>query len=156
VAGGVGTGVEEAAAAMADLTGTDEVLAAGGVPWRRGGDGLEVLVVHRPKYDDWTFPKGKLDGDESDEKAAEREVFEETGIRGELGDELPTTRYLDRHGRRKRVRYWAIEPGEGAFRPNQEVDQARWLPVGEARQLLSYDHDRAVVDALQALVGAGP
>lgn len=124
--------------------------AAGGVVWRRAADGaLEVLVVHRPRYDDWSLPKGKLDGGESAEAAALREVEEETGLRCSLGRELPTVRYVDHHGDEKRARYWAMQPIGGSFTPNDEVDEARWLPVDDAAGLLTYDRDRMVVDALR-------
>jgi 8-oxo-dGTP diphosphatase len=121
-----------------------QVRAAGGVV-RRGED---VLVVHRPKYDDWTLPKGKLDPGESDEQAALREVEEETGLRCRLGRELPTIRYDDRHGRSKQVRYWQMEPESGEFVPNDEVDEIRWLPPAEALALMSYDRDRDVLRAV--------
>jgi 8-oxo-dGTP diphosphatase len=104
-----------------------------------------VLLVHRPKYGDWTFPKGKLDPGEGFEDAALREVEEETGLRCELGDELPSTTYHDRHGRRKLVRYWEMTPVDGEFEPNDEVDALRWVTPAEARDLLSYDRDREVV-----------
>lgn len=123
--------------------------AAGGVVWRRSGTGAtEVLLVHRPRYDDWSLPKGKLDPREAAEAAALREVEEETGLRCRLGRELPAVRYVDRNGRAKRVRYWAMEPVSGAFAPGDEVDEVRWLPVDDAAALLSYDRDRAVLDAL--------
>jgi 8-oxo-dGTP diphosphatase len=146
----VGEGVAEEAAAVARLNEQDGIVeAAGGVVWRRNDDGeVEVLLVHRPKYDDWTLPKGKLDGGESYEDAARREVEEETGVRGALGKELPSTSYVDRHGRPKVVRYWAIEADGGRFHPNREVDEVRWLPVERAIAALSYDHDGEVVRAL--------
>jgi 8-oxo-dGTP diphosphatase len=125
------------------------VLAAGGVVWRRDDDGeVEVLLVHRPKYDDWTLPKGKLDAGETAEEAALREVEEETGLRCRLGEELSTSTYVDRHGRPKEVRYWAMEPVGGRFAPNDEVDEVRWLPPGRAADALSYDRDRPVLAAL--------
>jgi 8-oxo-dGTP pyrophosphatase MutT (NUDIX family) len=126
----------------------DTVRAAGGVVWRRGADGaVEVLVVHRPKYDDWSFPKGKLDPGETEEECALREVDEETGLRCELGEELPTTMYVDRKGRPKRVRYWAMTVSDGAFTPNDEVDEVRWLPPAEASRLLTYARDGEVLSA---------
>jgi 8-oxo-dGTP diphosphatase len=108
-----------------------------------------VLVVHRPLQDDWTFPKGKLDRGESHEDAARREVREEAGLDVELGPELASTRYTDRHGRPKRVRYWAMTAsGDDGFEPNDEVDERRWLPVAEARARLSYAPDLDVLDTL--------
>ncbi len=122
----------------------NRVHAAGGVVLR---DGL-VAVVHRPRYDDWSLPKGKLDPDESFEEAALREVEEETGLRCRLIRELPTVRY-DVRGRRKEVRYWAMEvEDETPFVPNEEVDQVRWVEPQEALALLSYDRDREPVLAL--------
>jgi 8-oxo-dGTP diphosphatase len=129
---------------------TDAVVrAAGGVITRDAGAGTEVLVVHRPRYDDWSFPKGKLDPGETDEAAALREVEEETGWRCTLGEELPTRRYQDRRGRPKQVRYWRMQPVERRpFAPNDEVDLVRWIPVGEAATLLSYEGDRRLLGAL--------
>jgi 8-oxo-dGTP diphosphatase len=127
-----------------------DVRAAGGVVWRRNGDGVvRVLVVHRPRYDDWSLPKGKADAGESDEGCALREVEEETGLRCRLGAELPSTRYRDNKGRDKVVRYFLMEPLSGEFSPNSEIDEIRWLPVGDALALLSYDHDRPVVEAFE-------
>jgi 8-oxo-dGTP diphosphatase len=119
-----------------------EVRASGGVVWRRGRGGLEVALVHRPKYDDWSFPKGKLDPGEGWEDAALREVEEEIGLRCRLGHELPPTAYADNRGRSKVVRYWMMEPLDGEFAPSGEVDEMRWVRVGDARSLLTYDHDR--------------
>jgi 8-oxo-dGTP diphosphatase len=122
------------------------VEAAGGVVLRESDDGPEVLVVHRPKYDDWSLPKGKLDPGETFETAATREVEEETGWRCTLGEELPAVRYTDRHGRPKIVRYWTMTAVSFTeFTPNDEVDDVRWLPVAEAATLLSYDADRQLV-----------
>lgn len=120
------------------------VRAAGGVVVR----GPHVLVVHRPGYDDWTLPKGKVEPGESDEDAALREVWEETGFRCELRVELPATHYTDAQRRPKRVRWWRMEPVAGAFTSNDEVDEVRWLTREEAAELLSYGSDRALVDAL--------
>ena len=124
-----------------------EVKASGGVVWRRSGDGdAEVVVVHRPRYDDWSLPKGKLDRDERWEEAALREVQEEVGLRCTLGDELPPVAYRDSKGREKVVRYWLMEPLDGgAFEPNDEVDEMRWLDLHAATALLSYPHDAELV-----------
>ena len=122
--------------------GVDEVRAAGGVIVRDG----KVLVVHRPKYDDWSPPKGKCDTGESDEACALREVEEETGLRCELGPELSTTHYRDHKGRPKRVRWWLMRPVSGDFSPTEEVDELRWLAPAVARALLSYPRDVALLD----------
>jgi 8-oxo-dGTP diphosphatase len=117
--------------------------AAGGVVVR---DGL-VAVVHRPRYDDWSLPKGKLDPGETFEQAALREVEEETGLRCRLEGELPSVEY-EVKGRPKLVRYWrmAVEEDPG-FVPNDEVDDVRWLAPVDAAQLLTYDRDKGVVAA---------
>jgi 8-oxo-dGTP diphosphatase len=122
-----------------------EVKASGGLVWRLGAGGVEVAVVHRPRYDDWSLPKGKLDPGESWEEAALREVREEIGITCKLGRELPPVSYEDRKGRRKVVRYWMMEPEHGEFTPNDEVDEVRWLIPSAAAQLLTYPHDRELV-----------
>jgi 8-oxo-dGTP diphosphatase len=107
-----------------------------------------LLLVHRPRYDDWTFPKGKLDPGESFEDAALREVREETGFRCSLGRELPSSRY-EAKGRPKLVRYWLMAPqGESPFEPNEETDEIRWVTPDEARTLLTYERDRDVLAAL--------
>jgi 8-oxo-dGTP pyrophosphatase MutT (NUDIX family) len=122
------------------------VAAAGGAVWRRSPDGgTEVVLVHRPRYDDWSFPKGKLDEGESWEEAALREVEEEVGLKCRLGHELPSTAYRDPKGRQKVVRYWLMEPLGGEFQPNHEVDEMRWLPAAEAADLLTYEHDRELL-----------
>ena len=123
---------------------SDRVEAAGGVVERDG----RVLLVHRPRYDDWTFPKGKLDAGESFEDAALREVEEETGVRCTLGRELPSSSY-EVNGRPKLVRYWLMSPdAELEFAPNDETDNIRWVTPDEARALLTYDRDRDVLAAL--------
>ena len=133
------------------------VEAAGGVVWKITAKGLlKVAVIHRPKHDDWSFPKGKLDDGEDHRTAARREVEEETGLQCTLLDELPDTRYRDRYGRPKRVRYWSMEVVTGAFEPNDEVDEIVWLPVDEARLKLSYAHDRRVLDALPVPAASRP
>jgi 8-oxo-dGTP diphosphatase len=121
-----------------------EVAAAGGVVLRDG----EIAVVHRPRYDDWSLPKGKLDPGEGWEEAAVREVEEETGLRCELGVELAPARYRDRKGRDKLVRWWLMTPLEGEFTATDEVDELRWLDPEAALGLLDYDHDRELVQAL--------
>jgi 8-oxo-dGTP diphosphatase len=124
------------------------IRAAGGVVVREGEDGLELLVVHRPRYDDWTFPKGKAEAGETDEDCALREVEEETGFRCKLDRELPPTDYVDAHGRPKRVRYWLMRPVAGELRFEHEVDDAAWLAVDDARRRLSYLRDQPVLDAV--------
>jgi 8-oxo-dGTP diphosphatase len=123
--------------------------AAGGLVWKVTPKGVpKVLLIHRPRYDDWSIPKGKLDPGESHREAALREVEEETGLRCRIGTELPEVRYTDRKGRPKRVRYWRMEPIDGAFAPNDEVDEVRWSSIDEAMALLTYEHDRLVLTAL--------
>ena len=125
-----------------------EVRAAGGLVLRDGaGAGVEVAVVHRPRYDDWSLPKGKLRRREGWEAAALREVAEETGMSCELGAELEPETYRDRKGRRKLVRWWLMRAIDGEFEPSDEVDELRWLSPEAARRLLSYEHDRALVEA---------
>ena len=122
-----------------------DVAAAGGVLVRKGVRGTEVAVIHRPKYMDWSLPKGKLEEGEDWLDAGLREVEEETGYRCEPRFELPRVSYLDRKGRRKLVRYWLMEPVEGGFKPHGEVDELRWLARDEAEELLTYPHDRELV-----------
>ena len=132
---------------------TELVQAAGGVVWRRSPTGeLEVLLVHRPRYDDWTVPKGKLEPDEDHAGAALREVEEETGLRCTLGPDLGSTFYRDRKARPKQVRYWAMTPVSGAFTPTDEVDEVRWVGVDDAPELLTYGRDHPLLDALQHAV----
>jgi 8-oxo-dGTP diphosphatase len=125
-----------------------EVRAAGCVVWRADGEQLQVALVHRDRYDDWSHPKGKRDGGEDDLTCAVREVLEETGIRGTIHAELPTVRYQDNKGRPKVVRYWSMERTGGRFTPNDEVDELIWVPLEQARELLSYPHDQLLLDSL--------
>jgi 8-oxo-dGTP diphosphatase len=119
------------------------VRAAGGLVQRDDG---RIAIVHRPRYDDWSLPKGKLDDGETWEQAALREVHEETGVRAELGEELPSDSYTDNKGRPKTVRWWRMRTvGDDGFAPDDEVDELRWVTPEEAAALLSYDHDRRLV-----------
>jgi 8-oxo-dGTP diphosphatase len=121
------------------------VRAGGGLVVRDG----EVLLVHRPKYDDWTFPKGKAEAGESDEDCALREVWEETGLHCALGSELAATEYADALGRPKIVRWWLMEPlSDDGFTPGTETDELRWLTPAAARELLSYERDLVLLDGL--------
>jgi 8-oxo-dGTP pyrophosphatase MutT (NUDIX family) len=145
-----------------------KVRAAGGIVWRPAPDRgqrrwrrptPEVLLIHRPRYDDWSFPKGKLDDGEADEEAALREVHEETGLQCQLGAPLGETSYDDRRGRRKVVRYWLMEPDDADHPdpvvPNREVDEIRWLAPETAARLLTYLHDRELLDRLPRLPPRG-
>ena len=126
------------------------MFAAGCVLWRRSptSGAVQVALVYRPKWADWTHPKGKLERGERARDAAVREVWEETGMTCELGPELPAARYVDQRGRRKHVRYWAAEAVGGAFAPNQEVSRLEWLAPAEAGERLTYRRDAALVPAL--------
>jgi 8-oxo-dGTP pyrophosphatase MutT (NUDIX family) len=137
---------------MADREGV--IRAAGGVVWREIGGaskdaGVEVAVIHRPRYDDWTLPKGKLAPNESELEGAIREVFEETGFRVAVGRPLGDVRYMKTGGgslRPKVVRYWSMKAEGGAFFPNREVDELRWMSLAEAHDLLTHDHDRELLE----------
>jgi 8-oxo-(d)GTP phosphatase len=130
------------------------VRAAGGLITREGPKGTEVVLVHRPRYDDWSFPKGKLDPGEGELEAALREVEEETGLRVRPGVDLGVISYVDAHARQKVVRYWQMDPPAGAdVRGMNEIDDARWLALDEARTTLSYPHDRLL---LRRLAGEPP
>lgn len=130
------------------------IRAAGGVVMRTRPDGsFEVAIVHRPSYDDWTLPKGKLQAGEREEHTALREVEEETGMRCRLERALGSTKYKDHKGRQKIVHYWVMRALDGHFKPTKEVDQLRWVPVAEAGDILSYHHDRALL--LEGLEGHG-
>jgi 8-oxo-dGTP diphosphatase len=132
------------------------IRAAGGVLVRsQPAGGLEVAIVHRPAYDDWTFPKGKLQAGEREEHAALREVEEETGMRCRIERALGTTKYHDHRDRPKVVHYWLMRALDGHFQPTKEVDQLDWLPVNSAVDTLSYDHDRVLLRGLDELTTAG-
>lgn len=133
----------------------DEIRAAGAVLWRDRHDGeIEVAVVHRPRYDDWSLPKGKLTAGETAPAGAARELLEETGYRCVLGPFLITTEYtvMTREGETapKTVEYFAARALSGEFAPNDEVDRLKWLRVAKARKKVSYDRDREVLDAFAA------
>jgi 8-oxo-dGTP diphosphatase len=124
-----------------------EVLAAGGLLVRDDG---RVAVIHRPRYDDWSLPKGKLEPGESFEAGALREVWEETGVRARIRDELDPVEYVDRKGRDKLVRWYRMDV-DGApdeFVPNDEVDELRWLTPADALDLVSYAHDRELLGTI--------
>ncbi|MFJ2608049.1 MULTISPECIES: NUDIX hydrolase [unclassified Streptomyces] len=124
------------------------VHAAGCVLWRRSSVGrLELGVVFRPRWADWSWPKGKLKRGETFDEAALREVLEETGHTCRLGAVLPSAQYIDHQGRHKEVRYWAAEATGGAFEPNEEVSHLVWLTPDEAHARLTHDRDRDLVAA---------
>jgi 8-oxo-(d)GTP phosphatase len=129
-----------------------DVLAAGAVLWRRGPYGVEIALVHRPRYDDWSFPKGKLDADETMPFAAVREIAEETGQQARLGPVLGDVRYAVPEGG-KLVRYWAAEARGGDFAPGDETDELRWVGPAQAVELLTYRHD---VELLEQFTRLGP
>jgi 8-oxo-dGTP diphosphatase len=126
-----------------------EVRAAGGVVRRVVDGGVLTVLVHRPRYDDWSLPKGKLLDGESFQEAAAREVREETGLECRIGVELPSSSYTDHEGRSKVVRFWSMESADGLpLHPTGEVDEARWFGLSEARAALTYERDREVLDAV--------
>lgn len=128
-----------------------EVRAAGGVVRRWRDDVEQIALVHRPRYDDWSFPKGKLDPGEDWLDAAVREVFEEIDVVGVPRRELASAAYRDHKDRSKLVRYWEMTVAvEGAFQADDEVDEVRWVTRAEARRLLTYVHDHDVLDSLPA------
>ena len=129
-----------------------DVLAAGAVLWRPARHGVEIALVHRPRYDDWSFPKGKLDADETMPFAAVREIAEETGQAARLGPVLGDVRYTVPEGG-KLVRYWAAQACGGEFTPGDETDDLRWVDPEGAAELLSYRHD---VEVLERFAAIGP
>ncbi|MFC7547583.1 NUDIX domain-containing protein [Plantactinospora sp. GCM10030261] len=136
---------------MREAAAVNPIRAAGGVVHRPVNGGTEVCLVHRPRYDDWSLPKGKLDPGEHPLLAAVREVAEEADVRAVPQIRLPTVRYVSQ-GRPKRVDFWSMRAGgSGGFQPHVEVDQLRWLPVAQASELVSYPHDAQVLRAFAAL-----
>jgi 8-oxo-dGTP pyrophosphatase MutT (NUDIX family) len=131
---------------------TEIIQAAGGlVVRRRPRDlGLDILVVHRPVHQDWSFPKGKLEGNETLEATAMREVREETGFTCRIVRFIGHTEYVDRKGRPKTVAYWVMAVDHGSFVANDEVDEVRWLTLSEASDLLSYPRDSELVAVVSA------
>jgi 8-oxo-(d)GTP phosphatase len=136
---------------MADQAAADEIRAAGAVLWRPAGAGVQVALVHRPKYDDWSFPKGKLEPGEHVLVAAVREVAEETGLRVTLGRRLPPVRYLS-GSVPKRVDYWAARAAAdpGSFVPNAEIDEVAWIAASSVATRLSYQRDAETLAAFRA------
>ncbi|MEU8224546.1 NUDIX domain-containing protein [Kribbella sp. NPDC048915] len=132
------------------------VIAAGGVVWRERRGTRQVLLVHRPRYDDWSLPKGKLYPHEHVLLCARREIEEETGLRVVFGPPLGVQRYEVRKNggtAPKLVHYWSAQPVDGtAFEPNDEVDGITWFPVDEAREKLSYPRDLDILDRLDRVL----
>ena len=122
----------------------ERILAAGGLLWRPAVGGIEICLVHRPRYDDWSLPKGKLHSREHPLRAALREVEEETGVRGVVGRRLPAQEYVLGPDR-KHVDYWSMTPAGGEFVPSEEVDALEWTVPQDAAKLLSYARDREFV-----------
>ena len=133
------------------ILGTKTIRAAGAVVWRPGprDETPEIAIIHRPRYDDWSLPKGKVDPGENEPVAAAREIEEETGFRARLGRQLATVHYSVPQGA-KQVRYWAARHLHGEFRANDEVDELKWLPAPQAMSELQYPHDRDVVSRFLA------
>jgi 8-oxo-dGTP diphosphatase len=138
------------------MTGSpEEIRAAGGVVWRRRGEALKILLVHRPRYGDWSLPKGKAEPGENDAATALREVAEETGSRCRLGVRIGESRYMV-GGQPKRVVYFLMEESGGAFAPSREVDRVAWLSAGDARDRLTHQGDREVLSRAVRLLRMSP
>jgi len=126
------------------------IVAAGGLVIRQSGSKrIEIAIVHRPMREDWSFPKGKVESKETLTECALREVLEETGLRCRIVSFVGTTEYRDRKDRRKVAAYWVMTPESGAFRSGDEVDELRWVEVGEAAELLTYERDRDLLVTLE-------
>ena len=137
-----------------------EVLAAGAVLWRIEKGKLKVAVIHRSRYDDWSFPKGKVDEGELIAQTAVREIREETGLKVRLGQKLSTSRYELNNGKQKEVHYWAAKVTDKAlrnstFKPDEEVASVDWMTTAEARLKFSYEFDRQLLDEVEALHKSG-
>lgn len=127
----------------------DIVRAAGGVVLREVDGKTQVVVVHRPRYNDWSLPKGKSEAGETDEETAVREVEEETGWRAEIESTLPSFEYTDQKGRPKIVIWFLMRATvESGFTPDEEVDEVRWLSFDGADQLLTYSMDRDLLGGI--------
>lgn len=125
----------------------ESIWAAGCVAARRGGNGEpEYLIVHRPRYGDWTLPKGKVDNAETFLETALRELKEETGITGKKPRLIGSVGYLTKGDNAKVVRWWLVDAGKGEFTPNSEVDKARWVSLAKGRRELTYRNDRKVLE----------
>lgn len=129
------------------MTASKQVVAAGALVEGHSAEGRTVLLVHRPRYDDWSFPKGKLDPGETIEECARREVLEETGYVVVLVERLDDIEYTDRKNRPKIVHWWRATVVSGTFVPNDEVDEIRWVTTDTARALLSYPRDADLLSA---------
>jgi len=126
------------------------ILAAGGLIIRQSGPNrIEIAIVHRPIREDWSYPKGKVEPKETLTECALREVLEETGLRCRIVSFVGTTEYRDRKDRRKIAAYWVMTPEGGRFRSSEEVDEMRWVELGEAAQILTYERDRELLVTLQ-------
>jgi 8-oxo-dGTP pyrophosphatase MutT (NUDIX family) len=126
------------------------ILAAGGLVIRQSGPNrIEIAIVHRPIREDWSYPKGKVEPKETLTECALREVLEETGLSCRIVSFVGTTEYRDRKDRRKIAAYWVMTPDGGRFRSSEEVDEMRWVELGEAARLLTYERDRELLVTLQ-------
>ncbi len=125
--------------------------AAGCVVYKGAGDSLEICLIHRNRYDDWSLPKGKKEKDESNRECAIRETFEETGFSGTIEAKIKKVSYVTPKGKQKVVRYWLMRYETGTFIKNDEVDSIMWCSFKKARKKLSYRHDVEVVQAAKKL-----